>query len=329
MTILITGGAGYIGSHAVYAFREAGHEVVVLDDLSTGVRDNLPADLPLVVADVGDADAVGRALKRHRPEAVIHFAGSILVAESVENPIRYYRNNTVASLTLFEACLRHGVGKVLFSSTAAVYGVPETGVAAETDPLRPINPYGRSKLMTERILADVAARHGLGYGILRYFNVAGADPAGRTGQSSPQATHLIKIIAQVAAGLRERMAIYGTDYPTRDGTCERDYIHVADLAEAHVLAYRAMRDGDGGFAYNCGYGRGYTVREVLAAAERVIGRRLPVDEEPRRPGDPPVLVAAATAIRDALGWRPRHDDLAGIIDSAVRWERRLAERAGR
>ncbi|MGQ9368831.1 UDP-glucose 4-epimerase GalE [Azospirillum sp. ST 5-10] len=326
--VLVTGGAGYIGSHAVLALRAAGVGAVVLDDLSAGRRGAVPDDVPFVRGDAGDGELVASVIARHGVGAVMHFAGSIIVPESVEKPLAYYRNNTVNSHALIETAVRCGVDRFVFSSTAAVYGMPETLPVTEEAPTRPINPYGASKLMTETMLRDAAAAYGLRYGILRYFNVAGADPQGRSGQSGTVATHLIKIAAQVATGQRAGMTVFGDDYDTPDGTCVRDYIHVSDLAEAHVLLIRHLAAGAAGVTLNCGYGRGYSVREVLAAVERAAGRPLPVRIGPRRPGDPPALVAGADRIREVLGWRPRHADLDGIVRSALEWERRTSAAGG-
>jgi len=324
-TILVTGGAGYIGSHAVLALRAAGRVPVVLDDLSTGNRALVPDDVPFVQGSVGDSALLAEVIERHAVSAVMHFAGSIVVPESVTQPLAYYRNNTVNSHALIEACVRGGVERFIFSSTAAVYGMPETLPINESTPTRPINPYGTSKLMTEWMLRDTAAAHNLRYVALRYFNVAGADPEGRSGQSSPVATHLIKIAGQAAVGRRDSIQMFGDDYDTPDGTCVRDYIHVSDLAEAHVLALRHLEGGGGSLTLNCGYGRGYSVREVLDTVARVAGKPLPVRTAPRRAGDPPALVAAAARITETLGWQPRHADLETIVRHALAWEKRLAE----
>lgn len=326
-TILVTGGAGYIGSHAVWALRDRGEAVVVADNLSTGVRANLPQDVTLAVGDVADRAFLARLFAAHRIRTVLHFAGSIVVPESVTDPLKYYFNNTVASHHLIQAAIHAGVSEFIFSSTAAVYGIPERLPVAEDAPKRPINPYGSSKLMIEQMLMDAGRAHGLGYGILRYFNVAGADPEGRTGQSTPEATHLIKIAAEVAVGLRDRMTIFGTDYPTADGTAERDYIHVTDLIDAHMRGIAHLRSGGDPFVANCGYGRGYSVRAVIAAMERACGRRLQAAPGPRRAGDPPVLTARADRVRSILGWTPNYDDLDVIVASALAWERRRVARA--
>ncbi|HYD69481.1 UDP-glucose 4-epimerase GalE [Azospirillum sp.] len=325
--VLVTGGAGYIGSHAVLALKAAGVGVVVLDDLSTGRRAAVPDGVPFVQGSAGDAELVADTIARHGVDAVMHFAGSIVVPESVEKPLAYYRNNTVNSHALIETAVRSGVERFVFSSTAAVYGMPDTLPIAEDSPARPINPYGASKLMTETMLRDTGAAHGLRYGILRYFNVAGADPEGRSGQCGKAATHLIKIAAQVVTGQRPDMTIHGDDYDTPDGTCVRDYIHVSDLADAHVRLIQHLAGGGDSVTLNCGYGRGYSVREVLAAVERATGRPLPVHVGPRRAGDPPALVAGADRIRATLGWRPRHEDLDLIVRSALAWERKVADGA--
>jgi UDP-glucose 4-epimerase len=325
--VLVTGGAGYIGSHAVYALLDHGYPVAVLDDLSTGVRENLPAAIPFILGNVGDAALLERAFREHGIGAVMHFAGSIVVPESVANPLKYYRNNTLNSQVLIETCVGQGVSTLLFSSTAAVYGIPETLPVREDTPPAPINPYGASKLMTEWVLRDTAAAHDFVYGALRYFNVAGADPQGRTGQSTPAATHLIKVACQTALGQRPSLDIMGTDYPTPDGTGVRDYIHVSDLAEAHVLALGYLLREKKSLVVNCGYGHGFSVREVVRAVEAAAGAALPVKEAPRRAGDPPALTAQSERIRSILGWQPRHDDLDFIVRTAFAWEKRLAGRA--
>ncbi|MBP2303241.1 UDP-glucose 4-epimerase GalE [Azospirillum picis] len=322
-TVLVTGGAGYIGSHVVLALRDGGRPVVVVDDLSSGRRAAVPPEVALVEGDVGDRDLIAHVLAEHRVGTVMHFAGSIVVPESVEKPLDYYRNNTANSLALIEACHRAGVERFVFSSTAAVYGMAESTPIDEEAPTRPINPYGRSKLMTEWMLADAAAAHGLRAVVLRYFNVAGADPQGRSGQCTRVATHLLKIAAQAATGQRPEIQIYGDDYPTPDGTCVRDYIHVSDLAAAHVAALVHLEAGGDSRTLNCGYGRGYSVREVLDMVETVLGRPLPTRIGPRRAGDPPALVAATARIGRELDWTPRHADLRTIVETALAWERRL------
>ncbi|HHN72906.1 MAG TPA: UDP-glucose 4-epimerase GalE [Thermopetrobacter sp.] len=326
MTILVTGGAGYIGSHMVYALVDRGEEVVVLDNLSTGFDWAVAPQAELVVGDIGDGAALSRIFGAHEITAIVHFAGSIIVPESVENPLKYYHNNTCKSRTLLEAAVAAGVPHFIFSSTAAVYGIPERNPAFEDAPTAPINPYGRSKLMTEWTLRDVAAAYPMRYVALRYFNVAGADPAGRTGQSTPEATHLIKVACQTALGMREKMLVFGTDYDTPDGTCIRDYIHVSDLIAAHVDALEYLRGGGESAVFNCGYGHGYSVLEVIDTVKRVTGIDFLVEHAPRRAGDPPMLVAGAARIRDELGWRPQLDDLTEIVRSAYAWERHLLER---
>ncbi len=323
MTVLVTGGAGYIGSHMVLELRDAGEDVVVIDNLSTGFRWAVPNDVPLVVGDVGDQELVTETLKKYGVDAIIHFAGSIIVPESVENPLLYYRNNTANSRTLIEASVTCGVPHFIFSSTAAVYGNPEQNPVAEDAALRPMSPYGTSKLMTELMLADVAAAHDFRYVALRYFNVAGADPAGRSGQSTPRATHLIKVACETASGQRSGMQVFGTDYPTRDGTCIRDYIHVTDLARAHTAALRHLRAGGKSDVFNCGYSEGFTVSEVIAAVKKVSGADFNVQLAARRPGDPAAIVAASEKIRSTLGWSPEHNDLEEIVSNALGWEQRL------
>jgi UDP-glucose 4-epimerase len=324
MKVLVTGGAGYIGSHAVLALLEANHEPVVLDNLSTGQYHLVPERVPFIKASVGSRPVVEQTLFQHGIDAVMHFAGSIVVPESVTNPLLYYRNNVVNSLSLIESCKNIGIKKFIFSSTAAVYGIPEEIPVVETAETRPINPYGATKLMIERILCDVAAAHELGVVILRYFNVAGADPTGRSGQSSPLATHLIKVACETALGKRSSVAIFGEDYPTPDGTGVRDYIHVSDLVDAHIRALEWLAVNNGPLIVNCGYGTGYSVRDVLTAVERTAGVSLPICHAPRRPGDPPALVADAQRIRDVLGWRPRYNDLDQMVASALAWEQRLS-----
>lgn len=326
-SVMVTGGAGYIGSHAVLALLDAGYRVVVIDNLVTGFDWAVDPRATLVVADIEDDDAVRAAMRDHDVFAVMHFAGSVVVPESVENPLKYYRNNTVASRSLLESAVACGVQHFIFSSTAATYGIPDSVPVREDAPRRPINPYGMSKLMTEAMLADVAAAHPMNYCALRYFNVAGADPAGRSGQSTAGATHLIKVAVEAATGKRASVAVFGTDFDTPDGTGVRDYIHVSDLAAAHVDALRLLveRPGDS-HTLNCGYGRGYSVLEVLDAVDRVTNVRIERDLQGRRPGDPDALVADNGAILAALPWRPRHADLDGIVRDALAWERRLAER---
>jgi UDP-glucose 4-epimerase len=321
-SILVTGGAGYIGSHVVLQLRERGERVVVLDDLSRGFRQAV-LDTPLVVGKVGDRDLVSRLLEEHDVETVMHFAACTIVPESVRDPLKYYGNNTCSTRTLLECCVEAGVKYFVFSSTAAVYGIPAAGVAAEDTATAPINPYGTSKLMSEWMLASVAQAFPLRYAALRYFNVAGSDARGRIGQATPDATLLIKVACEAAVGRRADVAIFGTDYPTEDGTGVRDYIHVDDLASAHVDALTWLSHGGASTTLNVGYGHGYSVRQVLASVERVSGQQLKVREEPRRPGDPPTLVARADRIRSQLNWRPHLDDLDTIVRTAYAWEQRL------
>lgn len=324
MGVLVTGGAGYIGSHAVLRLLERGERVSVLDDLSTGVRALVAPGAALAVGDVGDEGFVAGLLAREKVDAVMHFAGSVVVPESVADPLKYYENNTAKTRHLIAACAKAGVKAFIFSSTAAVYGAPKEIRVSEASPTAPVNPYGRSKLMSEWMLEDAGRAHGLRSIVLRYFNVAGADPDGRSGQAMKGATHLIKVACEVAAGKRAHLNVYGTDYPTPDGTCIRDYIHVTDLVEAHVLALDALRGGAPSAVYNCGYGRGASVREVIGAVGRAAGRAIATQDAPRRPGDPPALIAEAGAIRRALGWQPRHEDLDFIVKTALDWERRRA-----
>jgi UDP-glucose 4-epimerase len=322
-SILVTGGAGYIGSHVALQLRARGERVVILDDLSRGFR-QAALDTPLIVGEVGDRERVRGVLKEHGVDTVMHFAAYTIVPESVREPLKYYRNNSCSTGTLLECCLEARVRHFVFSSTAAVYGVPAEGFAAESTPTAPINPYGTSKLVSEWMLADLARASSLRYAALRYFNVAGSDTGGRIGQATPNATLLIKVACEAALGKRSHVAIFGTDYPTADGTGVRDYIHVEDLASAHVDALSYLRGGGAATTLNVGYGHGYSVRQVLESVERVSGKRLAVREEPRRAGDPPQLVARADRIRAELGWRPRLDDLDSIVRSALAWEERLA-----
>ena len=327
MTVLVTGGAGYIGSHMVLALRADGEPVVVLDNLSTGSRSVVPADVPLIVGDIGDEARVGALLREHRIDAIIHFAGSIVVPDSIADPLGYYHNNTVKSRALMAAAVAAGVPHFIFSSTAAVYGMGTGEPVTETAPLQPISPYGSSKLMTEQMLADTAFAQKFTYVALRYFNVAGGDPAGRTGQSTPRATHLIKVACQTALGQHAELNVFGTDYPTPDGTCIRDYIHVSDLARAHLSALRHLRAGGSCEVFNCGYGAGYSVLQVIAAVKQASGVDFKVTFVPRRPGDPAALVADAGRIREVLGWKPELDDLDTIVKHAFAWEERLARMA--
>jgi UDP-glucose 4-epimerase len=323
-SILVTGGAGYIGSHVLLQLVTAGERVVVLDDLSTGFRAAV-MDAELVVGDLGDRALVARILHDHDIDTVLHLAARTIVPESVANPLRYYANNTCATRNLLECCRDAGVAQIVFSSSAAVYGTPRGGVAREDTPTTPINPYGSSKLMSEWMLRDLAAAGGPRYVALRYFNVAGCDPAGRVGQSTVHATLLFKVACEAALGKRGALSIFGTDYPTPDGTGVRDYIHVDDLARAHLDALRYLRGGGASTVLNCGYGHGYSVREVLAAVGRMHSAPVPYVEEPRRAGDPPSLVAASEKIRATLGWQPQHDDLDFIARTALAWERKLAD----
>ena len=326
--VLVTGGAGYIGSHAVLALKDAGWPVVVIDNLVTGFRWAVPDGVPFVEASVDDADAVSATIAKHGIRAIIHFAGSVVVPESVSDPLKYYLNNTVRTRALIESAVKAGVPHFIFSSTAATYGIPETIPCREDAPTRPINPYGMSKLMTEAMLRDTAAAHPINYCALRYFNVAGADPQGRTGQSTAGATHLIKIAAEAATGKRDHVSVFGTDYGTPDGTGVRDYIHVSDLADAHLAALEwLIANPDESLIANCGYGRGFSVQQVLDAVDRVTNMKLVRKLEPRRAGDPDALVADNALILKTLAWQPKRDDLDGIVKDALAWERRLAERA--
>ena len=321
-SILVTGGAGYIGSHVALQLRARGERVVVIDDLSRGFRQAV-LDAPLVVGAVGDRDTVLKVLKEHRVDTVMHFAAYTIVPESVSEPLKYYGNNTCSTRALLECCLEADIKHFVFSSTAAVYGIPAGGVAAEDTPTAPINPYGTSKLMSEWMLRDVSAASPLKHVALRYFNVAGSDSQGRVGQATPKATLLIKVACEHAVGIRPEVAIYGTDYETPDGTGVRDYIHVEDLATAHLDALDYLRAGGESTVLNVGYGHGYSVREVLESVARVSGQRLTLREMPRRAGDPPALVAQADRIRRELGWAPRLDDLDTIVRTALAWEQRL------
>jgi UDP-glucose 4-epimerase len=328
MTVLVTGGAGYIGSHMVLELLDAGEKVVVLDNLSTGRRSAVPPQAELVVGDFGDETLVKDLLASRDIEAIIHFAAKIVVPESVADPLGYYLNNTAAARSLLACAVEQGVERFIFSSTAAVYGDPEQNPVSEDESLKPVSPYGRSKLMVEWMLADTARAHGLRYVVLRYFNVAGADPKGRAGQSFPNATHLIKVAVQTALGMRKGMEVYGTDYPTPDGSCLRDYIQVSDLARAHMDALTHLRAGGDSLTCNCGYARGYSVLEVIETVKRVSGVDFDVKISGRRPGDPAAIVAANGRARDMLGWTPIHDDLEEIVRQALAWEKKLlAEKA--
>jgi len=327
-TVMVTGGAGYIGSHAVLALLDSGWKVVVIDNLTTGFRWAVPDSAEFVEGDIGDQALVARLIEEHGVGAIVHFAGSIIVPESVEQPLKYYENNTVKSRALIECAVQGGVRHFIFSSTAATYGIPEAVPVVETARTQPINPYGWSKLMTERMLADTAFAHKLNFCALRYFNVAGADPKGRSGQSTAGATHLIKVAVEAATGKRQAVSVYGTDYDTPDGTGVRDYIHVSDLAAAHVDALeKLVEDPTDSHILNCGYGRGFSVLEVLDAVDRVTNLRIERRLEPRRAGDPDALVADNSRILSTLPWRPKLDDLDTIVADALAWERKLAERA--
>jgi UDP-glucose 4-epimerase len=320
MKVLVTGGAGYIGSHVVRQLGEAGHEVVIFDNLSTGYRWAVTCG-ELVEGDLADEAAIEQVFASHNFEAVLHFAANIVVPESVENPLKYYSNNTRNTLNLLKAVDRHQIPHMVFSSTAAVYGMPEQTVLTEDLPLAPINPYGASKMMSERMIMDLAAASSLKYVVLRYFNVAGANPQGLLGQATPEATHLIKVACECGTGKRDGMSIFGTDYDTRDGTCIRDYIHVEDLARAHVMALDYMAKGGESRVLNCGYGRGFTVREVIDMVKEQSGQEFSVTETGRRAGDPAALMADNTRIREVLGWQPEFDDLATIVSTALAWEK--------
>lgn len=321
-TILVTGGAGYIGSHTVLQLRARGERVVVLDNLVTGFRQSV-LDTPLIEASVGDREKVLETLRSYGIDTVMHFAAHTIVPESVADPLKYYRNNTCSTRNLLQCCHEAGVRHFVFSSTAAVYGIPADAYADESAPTAPINPYGTSKLMSEWMLRDLASASKLRYVALRYFNVAGSDSDGRIGQSTREATLLVKVACQAAVGKRPQVSVFGTDYPTPDGTGVRDYIHVEDLAGAHLNALEYLRSGGDSATLNCGYGHGYSVREVLASVERISGHPLKIVESPRRAGDPPILVARAERIRSVLGWRPRLDDLDTIVRTSLSWERQL------
>src|SRR5882757_11246967 len=323
MTVLVTGGAGYIGSHMVYALIAAGERVVVLDNLTTGFDWAIAEGVPLIQGETGDQALVARIIQEHGIDSIIHFAASIVVPDSVADPLGYYKNNTVNSRALIESAVKGGVKHFIFSSTAAVYGNPARAPVTEDDAPAPMSPYGSSKLMTEIMLRDAGIAHGLGHVILRYFNVAGADPQLRTGQSTKGATHLIKVAVETALGRRERMDVFGTDYPTADGTCVRDYIHVSDLARAHLDALRYLRGGGASSTFNCGYGRGFSVFEVIDTVKRVSGVDFPVELRERRAGDPAQIIAASDRARATLGWQPKLDDLGTIVEHALAWERKL------
>ena len=323
MSVLVTGGAGYIGSHMVYALVEASESVVVIDNLSTGFSAHLPPGVPLFIGDAGDENLVEGVIATHQVESIVHFAGSVVVGESMRDPLGYYRNNTMTTRNLLNAAVRSGVGRFIFSSTAAVYGNPERMPVPEEAPTRPLSPYGFSKLMAEIMLRDVADAHGLNYVVLRYFNVAGADPEARIGLATVGATHLLKIAVEAATGQRAKIDVYGTDYPTGDGSCIRDFIHVSDLAQAHRSALSYLRKGGPSTTLNCGYGRGYSVLETIEAVRRVSGRNLAVQYAPRRDGDIMTMVADTSRIRSTLDWTPQLDDLETIAAHALAWEKKL------
>jgi UDP-glucose 4-epimerase len=326
MSVLVTGGAGYIGSHMVWQLVDAGEEVVVLDSLVTGFVWAIAPEAKFVKGDCGDQGLVARMIDEYAVDAIIHFAGSVVVPDSVSDPLAYYLNNTVRARALIEAAVEGKVRHLIFSSTAAVYGTPSVTPVGEDATLRPESPYGRSKMMVEMMLADTAAAHDFSYVALRYFNVAGADPAGRTGQSTRGATHLIKVASETALGKRPEISVYGTDYPTPDGTCVRDYIHVSDLVAAHADALRHLRSGAGSLVANCGYGRGFSVLEVLDTVKRVSGKDFKVVYGGRRPGDAVAVVASPALIKERFGWKPSHDDLDGIVRDALAWEVSLSRR---
>lgn len=322
-TVLVTGGCGYIGSHVTRQLSEKGYQVVVIDNLSTGFKDSLLHGENLIIADLGDKEAVDRVFETYKPEAVLHFAASIVVPDSVSDPLSYYRNNTVNTLSLLESCQKHQVGKIIFSSTAAVYGDGYDYPVHEQLETHPTNPYGWSKLMDEQIIRDLAYASDLRYAIIRYFNVAGADLETRIGQKTPNATHLIKVATQVALGQRPHLDVFGQDYATKDGTAIRDYIHVEDLASAHVLALQHLNEGGSSDTFNCGYGQGYSVNEVIAALKRISGIDFLVRQSERRAGDVALLVANSARIRDSLGWVPRYQALDTIVETAWQWEQKL------
>jgi UDP-glucose 4-epimerase len=323
MSVLVTGGAGYIGSHMVLALVEAGESVVVVDNLSTGYSGLLPDGVPLFIGDAGDENLVEGVIAQHGVESIIHFAGSVVVPDSMRDPLAYYRNNTMTTRSLLNAAVRCGVARFIFSSTAAVYGNPDQVPVPETAPTRPLSPYGTSKLMTEIMLHDVATAHGMNYVVLRYFNVAGADPQARVGLATVGATHLLKIAVEAATGQRAKIDVFGTDYPTPDGSCIRDFIHVSDLAQAHRAALSYLRTGGSSVTLNCGYGRGYSVLETIEAVRRISMRNFAVQHAPRRPGDIMTMVADASRIRALLDWTPQYDNLETIAAHALAWEEKL------
>jgi UDP-glucose 4-epimerase len=323
MTVLVTGGAGYIGSHMVLALAEAGESVVVIDNLSTGFSTSLPEGVPLFIGDAADENLVEGVIAAHGVESVVHFAGSVVVPDSMRDPLGYYRNNTMTTRSLLNAAVKCGVNRFIFSSTAAVYGNPERMPVTEDSPTRPLSPYGSSKLMSEIMLHDVAAAHGMNYVVLRYFNVAGADPLARIGLATAGATHLLKIAVEAATGQRAKIDVYGTDYPTPDGSCVRDFIHVSDLAQAHRAALSYLRDGGQSTTLNCGYGRGYSVLETIEAVRRVSGRNFAVQTAPRRPGDIMTMIADTGRIAATLDWTPQYADLETIAAHALAWEEKM------
>jgi UDP-glucose 4-epimerase len=326
MSVLVTGGAGYIGSHMVLELLDAGEQIIVIDNLSTGFRSAVPDGVTLIIGDTSDQILVSRLVREYGIKAIIHFAGSLIVPDSVRDPLAYYRNNTANSRALIECAVNGGIKHFIFSSTCAVYGNPAKVPVAEDTPTLPVSPYGSSKLMSEIILRDASQAYGLDYVTLRYFNVAGADPKGRAGQSTKDATQLIKVAVEAALGQRPKIEVFGTDYPTADGTCIRDYIHVSDLVRAHLDALYYLRSGGRSLTLNCGYGRGFSVLEVLNTVKQISGVDFRVENAPRRPGDPALIVAESQLIRQTLGWRPRFDDLSTIIAHALTWERTLTRR---
>ncbi len=325
MAVLVTGGAGYIGSHTSYSLVDQGEQVVVLDNLTTGFDWAVPSGAKLIVGDIADKKLVEKLILTHGITAIIHFAGSIVVPESIEDPLKYYHNNTAKTRDLLHVAVENNIRHFIFSSTAAVYGMPEVNPVTEEAPFAPISPYGSSKMMTEIMLKDTSAVKDLNYVALRYFNVAGADPAGRIGQSTPKATHLIKVAAEIIHGPRTEMSVFGTDYPTSDGSCIRDYIHVSDLANAHCIALEHLRKGGESRVFNCGYGEGFSVLEVIKAVKEISGQNFPVHIGDRRAGDPAELIAASDRIRQELGWQPRYQSLETIVAHALAWEERLSE----
>jgi len=330
MTVLVTGGAGYIGTHMVQALVQAGEGVVVIDNLSTGFSALLPQGVPLFIGDAADENLVEGVIAAHEVKSIIHLAGSVVVPDSMRDPLAYYRNNTMTTRSLLNAAVKSGVNRFIFSSTAAVYGNPDQVPVAEDAPTRPLSPYGSSKLMTEIMLHDTASAHGMNYVVLRYFNVAGADPLARMGLSTVGATHLLKIAVEAATGQRAKIEVLGTDYPTPDGSCIRDFIHVSDLAQAHRAALSYLRGGGASLTLNCGYGHGYSVLETIEAVRRVSGRNFAVQHGPRRPGDIVTMIADTARIRSTLDWTPQYDDLETIARHALAWEEKLfRERHGK